>query len=88
MRKTHDLVVKIGSYTDKEGKTKNRYLNVGSKMEGDKGAFFLLNRHFNPAGVPNPDDRDNIILSLFEVKSGNTEGSSSTVKDLNEKWMN
>ena len=78
MKKTHDIVVKVGSFTDKEGKTKNRYINVGSKMEGDNGAFFLLNRTFNPAGVPNPDNRDSVILSLFEVKEKDAQQSNPT----------
>lgn len=79
MKKIADLVVKIGSYTDKEGKTKNRYVNVGSKMESDKGSFFLINRTFNPAGVPNPDNRDSIIISAFEVKE--KDGSTKKVNE-------
>lgn len=84
MKKVADICVKVGSYTDKEGKTKNRYLNVGSKMEGDKGSFLLLNRTFNPAGVVNPDQRDSIILSLFEVK---TEETKQVADPSDVKWM-
>lgn len=69
MAKTHDICVKVGSYTDGQGNQKNRYENVGSKMENaDGGSFLLLKRTFNPAGVPNPDNKDSVILSLFEVK--------------------
>lgn len=90
MKKVADILVKVGTY-QKDGKEKNRYINVGSKMEGDKGAFLLLNRTFNPAGVPNPDNRDSIILSIFEVKQGDAEGATRAVTDpqkLNEEWMN
>ena len=66
MKKLYDLAVKTGTY-EKDGETKNRYENVGSVMEKDDGGrFILLNRTFNPAGVPNPDNRSNVILSMFK----------------------
>lgn len=66
--KTHDLAVKIGTY-QKDGDSKNRYLNVGMVMTDDKGAkMYLLNRTFNPAGVPCDPDKDSIIIGVFEVK--------------------
>ena len=68
-RKTHDLAVKVGSYTDREGREKGRYENVGHILQGDQGAkLMLLKRTFSPAGVPNPDGRDTVILSVFEVR--------------------
>ena len=66
MKKLYDLAVKTGTY-EKDGETKNRYENVGSVMEKDDGGrFILLNRTFNPAGVPNPENRSNVILSMFK----------------------
>ena len=66
MKKLYDLAVKTGTY-EKDGETKNRYENVGSVMEKDDGGkFIFLNRTFNPAGVPNPDNRSNVILSMFK----------------------
>jgi hypothetical protein len=66
---THDLVVKTGSYINREGEEKGRYLNVGKVLEGrDGGEFLLFSRTFNPAGVPNPDDSDVVLVSKFEVK--------------------
>ena len=68
-RKTHDLTARVGEYTDNQGNTKGRYINAGAIMEKDDGGkFIFINRTFNPAGVPNPDNRDNVILSMFEVK--------------------
>lgn len=70
-KKTHDICVKTGIY-EKDGETKNRYLNVGSVMMDDSGdgikKFILMNRTFNPAGVPNPDNRESVLLSVFEAK--------------------
>ncbi len=66
MKKLYDLAVKTGTY-EKDGETKNRYENVGSVMEKDDGGkFIFLNRTFNPAGVPNPENRSNVILSMFK----------------------
>ena len=68
--KTHDLAVKTGTYTDRQGNEKGRWMNVGSVLEtNDGGRVILLNRTFNPAGVPNPDGRDTVMLSMFEPKS-------------------
>ena len=68
-KKIRDLAVKTGSYTDRDGNTKGRYKNVGSLMESDDGSkFILLDTTFNPAGVPNPDNRDNVLISIFEMK--------------------
>jgi len=64
--KIYDLAVKTGEYTDREGKTKGRYQNVGAIFEKDDGGkFIMLERWFNPAGVPNPDNRSNLLLSMF-----------------------
>jgi hypothetical protein len=65
-RKTYDLAVKVGSYTDSQGNEKGRYENIGAVMEGDKGPFIMLKKTFNPAGVNT--DRDSILVSMFEPK--------------------
>ena len=68
-RKIKDMTIKMGAYTDREGNTKGRYENVGSVMQGDDGGeFIMLKRTFNPAGVPNPDNRDSVLISAFDVK--------------------
>ena len=66
--KKYDVACKCGSY-EKNGETKNRYINVGVILEKeDGGKFMLLNRTFNPAGIPNPDNKDTVLLSFFEPK--------------------
>lgn len=71
-RKIYDLAVKTGSYTDRDGNQKGRYTNAGAIWEKDDGSKFItLNRTFNPAGVPNPENKEAIILSQFEVKERN-----------------
>ena len=64
----YDLAVKTGSY-EKDGQTKGRYQHVGKVMEdNDGGKFIIMNRTFNPAGVPNPEGRDTVIISCFTSK--------------------
>lgn len=66
--KKYDLAVKVGEY-QKNGETKGRYENIGSVMVNDDGGeFILIKRTFNPAGVPNPQGKDSVIVSKFEVK--------------------
>ena len=71
MSKKYDLSVKTGEYTDASGATKGRYQNVGVMMEGQNGPYILLNRTFNPAGVPGQADRESIIISMFEPRDDN-----------------
>ena len=68
-KKIKDLAVKTGSYVNAQGETKGRYKNVGSLMKSDDGSvFILMDTTFNPAGVPNPDTRDNVLISVFDLR--------------------
>jgi hypothetical protein len=76
-RKIKDLAVKTGSYTDRNGETKNRYDNVGSILEMDDGGkMMLLKRSFNPAGVPHKEGSDQIIISVFDAKERDGTGNA------------
>lgn len=72
MQKLYDVVVKTGEYQS-NGETKGRYENIGTMMQGDNGPFLILKRTFNPAGVPNPDNKDSVIVSLFEPQQQNNQ---------------
>ena len=68
MKKTKDMCVKTGSYQS-NGETKNRWLTIGALMEDDKGGqFIMMNRSFNPAGVPFKEGSESILISLFDPK--------------------
>lgn len=69
-KKIKDVAVKTSEYQDSQtGEVKARWLNVGAVMKDDKGdSYLVLDRTFNPAGVPNPENRSNVILGLFDVK--------------------
>lgn len=74
-RKTHDLAVKVGEYTNAQGEKKNRYQNVGAVMQGDNGQFIMLAKWFNPAGVVDSRGGESILLSMFEPRQ---EGQQPT----------
>lgn len=76
MKRIKDVAVKVGSYTDRSGATKNKWKNVGSLVQFDDGGQgLMLDTTFNPAGVPNPDGRDSILLSFFDIKA---EGAAAS----------
>lgn len=77
-RKIKDIAVKTGEYTDRNsGQTKGRYQNVGALMKNDDGSvFILLNRWFNPAGIPS--DRDTVLLSCFDLRDNNNSGGGQS----------
>lgn len=87
MSKKYDLVVKTGEYTDRDGNTKARFKNVGIVMEGQNGPYILLDRTFNPAGVPGQDNRESIIVSMYEPRDegGQRQPSQAQQKHSQQK---
>ena len=74
-KKLYDIAVKTGEYTNGQGETKARYTNVGAIMANDDGGkFLMLNRYFNPAGVPFKEGSDSILLSMFEPREQDGQG--------------
>lgn len=67
-RKKYDLAVKTGSYVDRDGKTKNRYQNIGVVMQGDNGFYALLDPLINLAAVPREEGKDRVMVSMFEPR--------------------
>lgn len=68
-----DLAVKTGEYTDKNGDKKSRYENVGSLWDGDNGKFITLKKTFNPAGLETAPGKDQIIISIFDLRDNNQQ---------------
>lgn len=65
---THNLSVKTGEYTNAQGETKARWKTIGKVILKDDGSkFLIIDRTFNPAGVPNPEQRDSIAVSTFAI---------------------
>lgn len=73
-KKVYDLAVKLGE---------KNWLNVGAVLEKDDGGrFIILERSFNPAGVPNPDNKSSLIISMFEPKQKDGDKSAPTDGDI------
>jgi len=69
MAKKYDLVVSVGEYRDSQGNTKKRWKNIGAVMSGKEGNhYILLDRTFNPAGVVDPEGRDQLLISCMAPK--------------------
>ncbi len=69
MAKLYDLACKVGSYTNRNGEEKARWQNIGAVLETkDGGKVILIDRTFNPAGVPVEPGRDQIMVSMFKPK--------------------
>ncbi len=72
-RKTHDLTIPAGTYTDRTGNERTRWENIGALFEGDNGRKFItLRRTFNPAGIALDDrgsNKDSVIINLFDANS-------------------
>jgi hypothetical protein len=81
MQKLYDLVVKTGSYNDRQGNEKARWLTVGSMMEKDGNKFIMLHRTFNPAGVPDLSGKgsDSVLVSMFEPKERDQGGAAAEI---------
>lgn len=70
-KKVKDLVVVVGFY-EKDGEEKKRYKNVGIILQdGDDQdrQMIMLDRSFNPAGIPFDEDRpERIVINSFDPK--------------------
>lgn len=76
-KKIKDLAVATGKYTDRDGNEKTNWLNIGAIIQKDDGGkFMILERTFNPAGVPNPENRSTLIVSMFDIKQQSAPGTS------------
>lgn len=81
-KKIKDLVVKMGTYTDRNsGQEKSRWETIGAIMQSDEdqSMFVMLKRTFNPAGVPGQDARESILVSAFDPQP--RDGSQQRSQD-------
>lgn len=88
-KKIRDIVVKVSEYQDHNtGEMKGRYDNVGALFQSDSdGSFFImLKRTFNPAGVPNPDNRDSVLLSCFVPKDQQSNDGNQANSNVGQRY--
>lgn len=67
MAKLADVAVVVGSYK-KDGEDKFKWKTVGQLIESNGKQYVMLDKTFNPAGVPTREGSDQITLSFFYDK--------------------
>jgi hypothetical protein len=71
-KQTHDLVLKVGEYTDRTGATKARTKNIGAVYTKDDGTMFLaidsLVIAMETQYVANKDRSDRVMVSVYPVR--------------------
>jgi hypothetical protein len=85
MAKKYDAVIAVGSYTNAQGETKKRYLNIGAVMESEHGPYLLLDAHILSMQVfalANRDRRDSVLVSLFDPNRAKSEGVAPSDDDV------
>lgn len=88
-KKIRDIVAKVGEYQDHNtGETKGRYENVGALFQSDSDGslFIMLKRTFNPAGVPNPENRDSVLLSCFVPKDQQSNDGNQANSNVGQRY--
>jgi len=76
MATTHlkDIVAAVATYTDRNGNEKKQWKNIGKLLRNDNGEFMVLDRTFNPAGMPGDGD---VFLSMFDPKPRDGQQSNA-----------
>ena len=67
----YDAMVKNGTYKDRDGNEKSRWLKVGAVFEGEKGLSMIL--ECVPVGATGP-----VWVSFFEVKERQSASNSAS----------
>lgn len=71
-RRTHDLVIKVGEYTDGQGQTKARTKNIGSVWAREDGSQFIALDatvvSMELQWVANPNHSDKVMVSVYEAR--------------------
>lgn len=77
---THDLMVKTGEYQTPRGEKKGRWLKVGRVITYEDGnEEWLIDRTFNPAGVPILEGKggDAVAVKKFEPRNNDQGGGAA-----------
>lgn len=78
VKRLNDLVVKVGEYTNSKGEKKTQYQNIGAELQGDDGStYFLIDRWFNPAGVPDFNGKSSARIAVWKFPPREQNNSAS-----------
>lgn len=75
---SHDVVVKVGEWTDREGKVKAKYKNIGAVYShSDGGMYLAIDATVLTMGMnylANRDRSDRVLMNLFERREDGERG--------------
>lgn len=81
---THDLVLKVGEYTDRTGQTRARTKRIGNVFTKEDGSFFLsLDATviaMETQYIANKEQNDKILVSVYSAQEGGARGEGSGAK--------
>lgn len=63
-----NISVKTGSWTDKEGKERGRYVTIGHIHDGEHGQYITLESYMNLAAFPRKAGDSRVIANLYDPK--------------------
>ena len=70
------LVVANGSYTNKAGDEKTRWVNVGALHEHEGRHYITLDRHINLAGLEHREGDNRVFANLFDPEPYQGNGAA------------
>jgi len=86
------ITAKVGEYTDKEGKTKGRYVDIGVILSNDNGEYALIDPAINLSGVlqkqmsmPNYKGKgDYVMAAIFQDESSKKESAKKGIQEARQ----
>jgi hypothetical protein len=76
-KKISDIRAKVGEYTNKNGETKGKWIDVGYVLQFDDGGELrCYYQWINLAGIPKKDGYDAVILKEFAVKEKSADAET------------
>lgn len=76
-----NIVVTNGSYTDRDGNEKKRYVIIGQLHEGQHGEYLTLDAHVNLAGFERKEGDTRVFANLFDPKQKDSRQKPAQDRD-------
>jgi len=71
MSEEYKVTIRIGEYTNKQGETKGKYLEIGEVRMGEKGPYFVWKAHTIPMEIQylaNKERKPDILCSMWPIE--------------------
>ena len=67
----YKVSVRVGEYTNRQGETKGKYLEIGEIRIGEKGPYFIWKSHCIPMEIQylaNKERKPDILCSMWAIE--------------------